>query len=281
MNEYEAKKEARIERYLARAEKAKREANARFNSHNIKTLRDMAGEPVKIGHHSEKRHRRLIERADNDMRKGCEAMDAAKHYAEKAAAAESNTAISSDDPEAVAKLREELAGMEATHAEMKSANAKLRKAKVTLDNPARLDELDLPAWIVKELVLLARICPYEWRPYAKLPSYKLTNSNANIRRVKARLAELVKRAEKVEAIEAGELEAAPDKVIGKVTIREDIEDNRILVIFPGKPPKEVCKLMRSRGFKWSPTRTAWVRHLANGRWAAEHVATEIAKIWSC
>lgn len=81
--------EARADRMEAREEKAQQEASSRFNSHNVETLRGLQGEPVKVGHHSEKRHRNLIERADNDMRKGCEAMDKAKHYAGRAEAARS------------------------------------------------------------------------------------------------------------------------------------------------------------------------------------------------
>lgn len=79
--------EERADRAEDRATTADKEAHARFNSHNIETLRGMAGEPIKIGHHSEKRHRRLIEKADNDMRKGCEAMDRSKHYERRAEAA--------------------------------------------------------------------------------------------------------------------------------------------------------------------------------------------------
>lgn len=68
MNSYEEKQQRRRERYEQRAEKARAESKSRANSQNVQTLADMMGEPVKIGHHSEQRHRKLIERADNDMR---------------------------------------------------------------------------------------------------------------------------------------------------------------------------------------------------------------------
>jgi len=38
------------------------------------------GEPIKVGHHSEKRHRALFERNDNRMRKSVEFSDKAKEY---------------------------------------------------------------------------------------------------------------------------------------------------------------------------------------------------------
>ena len=67
-DDYEERREARIDKYEDRARKARDEAGARFGSHANETLRAMGGEPIKVGHHSEKRHRRLIEKADNDMR---------------------------------------------------------------------------------------------------------------------------------------------------------------------------------------------------------------------
>jgi len=94
----EAKQERaveRAERAEEQASKARQEAEARFNSRNIETLRGLQGEPVKLGHHSARRHLALIERADNDMRRGVEALDKATHYDHRAEAA-ANTA---DAPE--------------------------------------------------------------------------------------------------------------------------------------------------------------------------------------
>jgi hypothetical protein len=48
-------------------------------------------EPIKIGHHSEKRHRALIERNHNRMRKAVELNDKANEYAERAKYWESKT----------------------------------------------------------------------------------------------------------------------------------------------------------------------------------------------
>ncbi len=78
----------RADRMTDRAAEASSEATQRFNSQNIETLRGMGGEPVKLGHHSARRHLALIDRADNDMRKGCEAMDRREHYQRRAAAAQ-------------------------------------------------------------------------------------------------------------------------------------------------------------------------------------------------
>ncbi len=42
------------------------------------------GEPIKVGHHSEKRHRRIIEEANNNMRKCVEMSDKAESHESKA-----------------------------------------------------------------------------------------------------------------------------------------------------------------------------------------------------
>lgn len=104
MNDYEAKQEARRQRYEQRAEDQAKTAAAKFSGPAGQTLVGMQGEPVKIGHHSERRHRRLIEKAHNEMRQGSEALAKAKHYERKAAAVGTG-GISSDDPDAINKLR--------------------------------------------------------------------------------------------------------------------------------------------------------------------------------
>lgn len=42
------------------------------------------GEPIKIGHHSERRHRRIIEKANDNMRKSVELIDKSEDYKSKA-----------------------------------------------------------------------------------------------------------------------------------------------------------------------------------------------------
>lgn len=75
--------------------KAERFENAAANSENKSTEawkashegRDFLalGEPIKVGHHSERRHRALIERNHNRMRKCVELSEKAKEQADKAA----------------------------------------------------------------------------------------------------------------------------------------------------------------------------------------------------
>ena len=60
------------------------------------------------------------------------------------------------------------------------------------------------------------------------------------------------------------------------TVCEDKSENRIRFEFDEKPPREACRLMRSEGWRWSPTAGAWQRQLNHaGRASAERVAQRV------
>ncbi|KVN89043.1 hypothetical protein WJ69_14520 [Burkholderia ubonensis] len=89
-------------------------------------------------------------------------------------------------------------------------------------------------------------------------SYEITNSSANIRRIRDRIAQLEKIAARssVEHQREGYL------------YREDVEDNRVAFIFDAKPSKDLRDLLRRSGFLFSPTRSpngtsAYVRKLTS------------------
>ena len=86
------------------------------------------GQPILVGHHSEKRDRRYRERIRNTFSRGSELHAKATHYDDKAAAAENSRAVSSDDPEAVVKLREKLTALETFQQQMKAVNKVLRSS---------------------------------------------------------------------------------------------------------------------------------------------------------
>lgn len=98
--------------------------------------------------------------------------------------------------------------------------------------------------------------------------FQLQNNNANIRRVRQRILQLEQAARNVTLEREG----------NGYAYREDAEENRVMFLFDGKPEPEVRALLKSHGFKWSPTRGAWVRMLNSmGRYAAERVRRELDK----
>jgi hypothetical protein len=81
------KAEARADRMEDRAMNAKDEAQSHFKASNDIVSMIPMGQPILVGHHSEKRHRRALERSDNHMRNGCNALEKAEHYKRRAEAA--------------------------------------------------------------------------------------------------------------------------------------------------------------------------------------------------
>lgn len=110
--DYEERRQRRIERYKIVSQKKREESDARANSNAQRILMMTPGQPILVGHHSEKRHRRLIEKANNDIKKSIELSDKSQYYEEKARNAENNNAIYNDDPEAISKLKDKLERLE-------------------------------------------------------------------------------------------------------------------------------------------------------------------------
>lgn len=131
MSSYEERKQARIERYQELAAKAARESEA-LGRQASKMLDSIPpGQPLLVDHYSYNSDKRYRERIWNKTGKSVEAAKKSDYYAAKAEAAERNTAIFSDDPQALEKLKEKLEDLEDSHAFMKQVNAYYRLHKTT------------------------------------------------------------------------------------------------------------------------------------------------------
>lgn len=243
MNKYEAKQQARRDRLTDRAARTQSEASATYTK--ARTMADAIpfGQPILIGHHSESRDRNYRKRINKTFGKAFALHDEAEALAQRAAAVGTG-GISSDDPEAVAKLREQLASAEANQERMKKANACIRR-----NDRAGLAALDFTPEEIEGLF------KPDFAGRVGFANYQLTNNNANIRRIRSRIAELEKMAQREDREERG----------NGYTYREDIEDNRAVFLFDSKPTKEVRALMKQNAFLFSPSRSgngsAYVRKL--------------------
>ena len=176
------------------------------------------------------------------------------YYRSKAEAAENNTAISSDDPEAVTKLKEKLEKLQNSQSYMKKVNAYYRKNGTMKGFEGISDE---KAAEIDEAVKNS----YSWitAPYAP---YQLSNNNAEINRLKKRIATLERRAEVGFVgwkFEGGEAVA-------------NREENRLQLLFDEKPSEEQRSKLKSWGFRWSPSNKAWQRQLnGNAIYAAGQI----------
>lgn len=259
MNSYEEKLEARRARYEEKAHRLREEAHRiHEDAHTMASVIPM-GQPIIVGHYSEARDRRYRERIQRKYAKAFETMDKADYYEQKAASV-GNGGISSDDPDALVKLREKLERMRSSQDFMKKANAAIRKAKTQDARIEALMELGATAEEAKDILTPDCFGIIGFAPFS------LRNNNANIRRVEQRIRELERAASTESVVKEGD----------GYTYREDTSENRIMFIFPGKPDEETRDILKQNGFRWSPSRKAWVRMLnTHGKWAAENIMEKL------
>lgn len=125
----------RRERLEAKLEKRRQWAQARSAKADETLTRAMNvplppfGEPIKVGHHSEGRHRAAIARADSLMRSSSEHRDMARHHETKADGLEQqlDNSIFTDDEDAADKLGERIAALKDERERVKRFNASVRK----------------------------------------------------------------------------------------------------------------------------------------------------------
>lgn len=147
--------------------------------------------------------------------------------------------ISSDDPEALDKLRIWVEDLETEQERMKKGNSYYRKHKTMRGFHGLSDE---------QADRFDSAIPDE---YSKVPfpPYVLANNRAAIYRIQDRIKEIER------------LDASPTKGWafdgGEIVINVGI--NRLQVFFESKPAEDMRKKMRLHGFKWSSTQGAWQR----------------------
>ncbi|MDR1246098.1 MAG: DUF3560 domain-containing protein [Clostridiales Family XIII bacterium] len=255
-NDYEERKEARIDRLNDMATALNIESNQKLKRAEKLSERFYMGQPIIVGHHSEKSARNTQKKMWATAEKALDLQDKADVLAAKAEAATQNTAISSDDPDAMDKLEAKLAKLEQNQEFMKAANAHWRKHKtmkgfrdITDEGAAKIDEQMKTAymWVQKN---------------GPCESFRLSNNNANIKRLKDRLAQL----QALDEMPAGEISFDGGKII------VDIDENRVKICFDERQGDEKTAVLKGRGFKWSRNNQCWQRlRTKNALWAAKRI----------
>ncbi|OZB55372.1 MAG: hypothetical protein B7X43_01095 [Thiomonas sp. 15-63-373] len=244
------KAEARKARYEARAAKMAAYSDAMMRESRRIVENIPFGQPILVGHHSERGHRAQLARSHRAMDRSCKAAKLAEYYQRKAEGV-GGGGISSDDPDAIEQLRERMRDLQATQDLSKKINACVRK-----NDRAALVALGLTD------AQIAEVFTPDYMGRVGIPAYSLQNNLANIKRIEQRIHEIEKRQQRADVEQAG---------AGYVYF-EDVDDNRLGLRFPGKPDAPTRDLLKRHAFKWSPTRNAWVRHLNNaGIYAAQQV----------
>lgn len=180
---YRDRRLARAERLRGWAEKRAARSASSFRSAHEAIAGIPPGQPILVGHHSERHHRRDLERHDSRMRAAFEHQDKAVSMASKADEIErqADNAIYSDDIDAVDRLKEKIAGLEAERERIKVVNRLVRKHGLA-GAADQLTEAERT-----ELIKLSAIQAY-YQPEKKgFPPYVLSNLGGNISRLRKRL----------------------------------------------------------------------------------------------
>lgn len=183
---YRERREARAARRREWSEKRTQKAEAaREAAHAIADTIPM-GQPILVGHHSEARARRDRDRIWNGIGKSVEHSEMAKRHEQAADTIESQLerSIYDDDPDAVERLRERIAVLEAQRERIKALNAALRRGKAaTADDILRIGaEHGFSAGDLRGAL--------DWLRFMDRVGVPLTNLTANIARNRERLVRL-------------------------------------------------------------------------------------------
>lgn len=226
--EYEAKRQARYERLLKAADKAAAESASRTQTAQQMSMFIPLGQPILVGHHSERKDRNYRERIHNNYRKGFELAKKAEELRSRAASIANNDAIFSDDPDATEKLAEKIERLEKRQELMKAANKLVRKN----------DRAGLAALGFSE-TRITRLFTPDFCGRIGFADFEITNNGANIRRCKERLAQV----ERKQSMQDQDIEKDGIRIEGRPS------ENRLRIYYPGRVDIETYKQLKAHGFR--------------------------------
>ncbi len=242
MNSYESRRQEKIERFERAAKLSMQAYESTLNQASRMSSVIPMGQPILVGHHSEKRDRNYRAKIDRRYEKATELKEKAAYYQGRAISMRNNKTISSDNPEASELIKEKIIKLETMQNKMKGFNKALKKNDI--DAMHKLGFTDTQIAKLKQPDFCNRL---------GFPGYALTNNSGNIRRLKKRL-ELLEKSSNTPCI---------TEVIKGITMEENEELNRLQLFFNGKPSEETRNQLKQSGFHWSPREGAWQRQRSN------------------
>ena len=174
-----------------------------------------------------------------------------------------NTAIYSDEDDAIEQLEAKAEKYREYLDRMKKENAYYRKHG-TMKGYESISDED-----AEKLDAEIKHSFYQ----VPFPAYELTSARQKIKAAE-------ERAEQLKKLKAKAEQPAEDKYphVDGVEVVENAEAMRIQLIFDGKPSEEIRTILKSYGFRWSPSFGAWQRQLTeNGKYATRKALEEIAR----
>lgn len=159
--------------------------------------------------------------------------------------------IKSDDANAIEKLQAKLKNLQDSQEMMKAANKVVKNKKTT--QAEKLEELIKIGFTEK--IAKETLTPDCFGTIG-FASYSLSNNNATISATKKRIEHLERLAKIAEVTPQIEIETESADENG-VRIVDNIELQRIQILFPDKPSTECRTELKKNGFRWAPSANAW------------------------
>jgi len=238
--------QAKAERRESWADSASRESNRRFDAARAIADNIPLGQPILVGHHSERHARRDAERIDSNMRRACEAQTRASDHASKADGLRQQLdgSIFSDDPDAIEALEAKAAAIEAAAdrcAELNRAiRREMKRGEGWLD---RIGATEL------ERAQLSRNAA-SWRKRPEFPAYHLSNMRANARRCRQRIEAIKRQTAQTEKA------AAAGGTLVEIVPSEFYAGGYARITFEEYPGRAAIDELKAAGFSWS--RPSWI-----------------------
>lgn len=168
-------------------------------------------------------------------------------------------AISSDRADAPDLLKKKLEGLEKAHAIMVESNKIIRSKDDKEDKVKRIMALGLSEGTAR------KVFEPDFTGHVGFPDWQLSNSNANIKRIKDR----------IQSLEKSRGDTSREIQFANGTLTDSVEDNRVQLAFHGKPDSQTITKLKSHGFHWTPSLGVWQRMRSP---TATYYAEEIAGV---
>ena len=259
-NQHEERQALRQERFEQASENASRRSDESFKGSTRALAGIEPGQPILAGHHSEKHHRRAVEKSHNRMGKSVDESRKAAYYASKAKSV-GKAGISSTDPDAERKLKLKLLDRMIDQELMKTANAIIR-SKSKKKYPDKFSKIrELATLGIGEANAEKLFEPYLGK--TGFPSFPLTNNNGAMRQVR----------QPIEQVRKLQTSHGEDKeyTIGAddfVRVCHSLHEGLVTLENDSEPSDAVKTIYRGRSFRWSGKRQQWVRKLTDNAIAA-------------
>lgn len=233
--------ESKLERRLDWAESRKQKAVKHFAVAQRICNGIPFGQPILVGHHSEKHHRADMNRIDSNMHNGCESEKMASYHEQKADGLDRQlkTSIFSDDENAIEALQEKITNLEAEKNRMKALNSLIRKEIKTGLTDGWLTRINATEPEKIQLLHNVKYGNFNGTASPLYPAYSLTNLSGRIRQAKQRIEEIQRQnVRKEQAEESGGI-----SIVGN--------GEYCTITFSEKPERDVLTALKSAGFHWS------------------------------